>query len=182
MILSRGVDEIKSDTGGSKQLVVGEHTRLCNEKVYPEDQDELDILNKDIELINSYGLDSLSGETHVGSMPSHGNAQVGSTTSRFGFIPLSENHAVQGPVSDTAPEELWGKRSYVATEKYYNFNTYRIPVKSGFNVDKFRDMAGEYWDKKLFDLLTFGFPLDVDTNFYPSKQKLNHASCKSISI
>jgi hypothetical protein len=112
-------------------------------------------------------------------MPSHENAQASSITSKFGFIPLSANHAVQGPISDAAPEALWGKRNRAATEKYYNFNTYRIPVKSGFNVNKFRDMAGEYWDKKLFDLLTFGFPLDVGVDFHPSNQKINHASANN---
>jgi hypothetical protein len=94
-------------------------------------------------------------------MPSHEYAQLSSILSKFGFIPLSANHAVQGPVSGAAPEALWGKRDCAATEKYHNFNTYRIPVKSGFHVDKFRDMAGEYWDNQLFDLLIFGFPLDM---------------------
>jgi hypothetical protein len=179
MIFSRCVDEIKSDTGGSRQLVVGEHTCISDEKVYPEDQEKLGLFNKDIELINSYGLDSLLGEKHVGSMPSHEIAQVSSITSKFGFIPLSANHTVHGPVSDASPDILWGKRDCAATEKYYNFNTYRIPVKSGFNVNKFRDMAGEYWDNQLFDLITFGFPLDVGVDFQPSNHKINHASANN---
>jgi hypothetical protein len=51
-----------------------------------------------------------------------------------------------------------------------------VPVKSGFKVEKFRAMAGDYWDKQLFDLITFGFPLDVGTQFQPSNHNINHAS------
>jgi hypothetical protein len=62
------------------------------------------------------------------------------------------------------------------SEKYFNFDTYGVWVKSGFKVEKFRAMAGDYWDKQLFDLITFGFPLDVGTQFQPSNRNINHAS------
>jgi hypothetical protein len=123
IVFSRGVDEIKTDTSGSEQTVVGDHTYIDYAKVYPEDQDDLGLINEGTELTNSQDLESLLGEYYVGSMPSQGNAHASSITSKFGFIPLYANHAVQGPVSDAAPTTLWGKRDCNVTEKYYNFNT-----------------------------------------------------------
>jgi hypothetical protein len=43
-------------------------------------------------------------------------------------------------------------------------------------MGKFRAMAGDYWDQQLFDLIAFGFPLDVGTQFQPSNHNINHAS------
>jgi hypothetical protein len=40
-------------------------------------------------------------------------------------------------------------------------------------------MAGEYRDQEYFDLIRFGFPLDVGTEFRPSKQKMNHKSANN---
>jgi hypothetical protein len=49
-------------------------------------------------------------------------------------------------------------------------------VQLGIKVEKFKQMAGDYWDKQLFDLLNFGFPLDVGMELSPSSQKINHTS------
>jgi hypothetical protein len=69
---------------------------------------------------------------------------------------------------DAFPAALWGKRAKNEAEKY-NFTTYRVPVNSGIKVDRFKQMAGDYWDNELFDLIRFGFPLDVGTEFHPKK-------------
>jgi hypothetical protein len=49
-------------------------------------------------------------------------------------------------------------------------------VSSGFKIDKFKEMAGNYLDKQHFDLLKFSFPLDVGQGFQASGERRNHAS------
>jgi hypothetical protein len=170
------VGDIKNHNRGSKYIVTGEQTCGENDQKNPEEQEYLENVEEWDELRNLQDLESLLGDFNVGSMPSHLSSHESNQVSTFGFIPLSANHAVQGPVSNAAPSSLWGKRVPMESEKYFNFDTCRVPVKSGFKVEKFRAMAGDYWDKQLFDLITFGFPLDVGTQFHPSNHNINHAS------
>jgi hypothetical protein len=51
-------------------------------------------------------------------------------------------------------------------------------VKSGFNIEKFAKFASGYWDKQLFQLLQFGFPLDIGGGFIPSNKGYNHSSAE----
>jgi hypothetical protein len=58
----------------------------------------------------------------------------------------------------------------------HNFNSYKVPVPSGFKIEKFRELASGYWDEQLFELLKYGFPLDVGPSFKPSNKQYNHSS------
>jgi hypothetical protein len=60
----------------------------------------------------------------------------------------------------------------------HNFNSFKIPVKSGFNLEKFKQLASGYWDEKLFELIKYGFPLDVGLGFIPSVCNNNHSSAE----
>jgi hypothetical protein len=51
-----------------------------------------------------------------------------------------------------------------------------VPVQCGFKVDRFQELAEDYHDKQLFELLRFGFPLDITKNFNPAKDTVNHTS------
>jgi hypothetical protein len=109
---------------------------MVEDKFNPEEQEGPGNLSKWDELKDSQDLESLWGISHT-RYP----------VSTFGFIPLSGNHAVQGPVSNAAPSSLWGKRVPKESEKYTNFR-----------VDKFRAMAGDYWDQLHYvDYKVFNF-------------------------
>jgi hypothetical protein len=95
---------------------------------------------------------------------------------KFGFIPLQYNEVTQGPENQQCTaQQLWGKKQ-IKDINFHNYNSYRVPVQSGFNVDRFQELAGDYHDKQLFELLRFGFPLDMTKNFNPVKDTVNHTS------
>jgi hypothetical protein len=76
-------------------------------------------------------------------------------------IPLNEQVIFQGPGNSSKnPQELWGKRDK-GDNTTHNFNSYRIPVPSGFNADLFQRLADGHGDMQVFELLRYGFPLDV---------------------
>jgi hypothetical protein len=121
-------------------------------------------------------LDSHWGEvrgySHPPSLTSmHHNALIND----YRFIPLEENEMYQDPESRAAVSELWGARE-LGDHNVHNFNSYRIPVSSGFNIPKLKKLAAGYWDEQLFELLKYGFPLDVGTGFMPSNNQYNHSS------
>jgi hypothetical protein len=84
----------------------------------------------------------------------------------------------QGPTSGAPVETLWGARLSHSDPDVHNFNSYKIPVKSGFNIDRFKKLARGYWNQQLFQLLEFGFPLDVGPGFVPSDKGYNHSSAE----
>jgi hypothetical protein len=82
----------------------------------------------------------------------------------------------QGPENQQfTAQQLWGKKQ-VNDIGVHNYNSYRVPVKSGFNVDRFQEMLEDYDDKQLFELLRFGFPLDMTEELNPVKDTVNHTS------
>jgi hypothetical protein len=83
---------------------------------------------------------------------------------------------IQGPENWLPEQTLWGRRSLGEDQGLYNFNSFRIPVFSRFNIEKIREMAAGYWDAQIYDFLRFGFPLDVGAGFKPSAVRYNHAS------
>jgi hypothetical protein len=110
------VGEIKNHNSGSKHMIIGEHTCTVNDNDNPEEQEYLGNLSKWDKLKDSQDLESLLGVFNVVSMPSHLSSHESNLVSTFGFIPLSANHAVQGPVSNAAPSSLWGKRAPMESE------------------------------------------------------------------
>jgi hypothetical protein len=94
----------------------------------------------------------------------------------FGFLPLHYNDITQGPINhQITAQQLWGRKS-VKEVDLHNYNSYRVPVNTGFNVDRFQELAKNYKDQKLFELLRFGFPLDITKEFKPVKDTVNHTS------
>jgi hypothetical protein len=73
-------------------------------------------------------------------------------TNDYGFIPLEKNEIYQGPESRAAISDLWGSQE---SNDYdlHNFSSYKVPVPSGFDIEKFKKMAEGYWDEQLFELL-----------------------------
>jgi hypothetical protein len=79
----------------------------------------------------------------------------------FGIIPLNEQIVFQGPGNERQKaHDLWGKREE-GDNKTHNFNSYHIPVPSGFNVDLFQTLAEGHEDMQMFELLRYGFLLEV---------------------
>jgi hypothetical protein len=113
-----------------------------------------------------------------GELPQRLNYEQCTNVPRFGFIPLQCNIVTQGPENQQlTAQQLWGKRS-VNDIGMHNYNSFRVPVRSGFNIDKFQVLAEDYYDKQLFELLRFGFPLDISKNFNPVKETDNHTSAE----
>jgi hypothetical protein len=149
-----------SREGGASQLVLGE-------KFYMQEWD-LENLNTDLD---DPGGGLLKGEMSQGL----GMGQC-TNVPNFGFIPLHDNEIVQGPVNQQIkPQQLWGKK-LVSEVDLHNYNSYRVPVDTGFNVDKFQELASNYGDQQLFELLRFGFPLDITKEFTPVTKTVNHTS------
>jgi hypothetical protein len=97
---------------------------------------------------------------------------------QFGFIPLENDNVVEGPDCNAHPSVLWGRRRLSDDANMHNFNSFKIPVKSGFNLEKFQQLASGYWDEKVFELIKYGFPLDVGPSFIPSACNKNHSSAE----
>jgi hypothetical protein len=111
-----------------------------------------------------------------GEMPQRLDTKQCTNVPKFGFIPLQQNVVTQGPVNQQfTAQQLWGKKR-VSEIGIYNYNSYRVPVQSGFNVDRFQELAEGYEDKQLFELLRFGFPLDITKHFNPFNDTVNHTS------
>jgi hypothetical protein len=50
-------------------------------------------------------------------------------------------------------------------------------LNTHINVSRFKELATNYFDKQIFDLIEYGFPLDINTkDFIPSKEAKNHPS------
>jgi hypothetical protein len=64
----------------------------------------------------------------------------------------------------------YGVKENVGIHNFYT-NYYQVPVTSDFKTNKFKEMAGDYWDQQLFDLIKFGFSLDVGDGFQSSNEK-----------
>jgi hypothetical protein len=120
--------------------------------------------------------DDPGGENELGEMLQRLDTTNSSPGPLFGVIPLNEQEIFQGPANmSIKPQDLWGKR-VKGDNTIHNFNSYRVPVPSGFNVDLFQEMAEGYWDGQMFELLKYGFPLDVNDKFEPFTNTVNHAS------
>jgi hypothetical protein len=133
-------------------------------------------MSSDLENHISDDLDNhweeLMGCSHPPSQtPMHHNMIIND----YRFIPLEKNEIYQGPESRAAVNNLWGSRE-LSDYDLHNFNSYRVPVPSGFKIEKFKKLASGYWDEQLFELLKYGFPLDVRPDFMPSNKQYNHSS------
>jgi hypothetical protein len=111
-----------------------------------------------------------------GEMPQRLETEQCTNVPRFGFIPLQYNEVRQGPENQQfTAQQLWGKKQ-ASDIGVHNYNSYRVPVQSGFKVNKFQELADGYEDTQLFELLRFGFPLDMTKKFNPVKDTVNHTS------
>ncbi len=55
-----------------------------------------------------------------------------------------------------------------------NLRGCRIPVKSGFNITKWRTQFEGYHDSKLVDFLEFGWPVEYVGSKWPVSALVNH--------
>jgi hypothetical protein len=116
------------------------------------------------------------GVNITGEMPQRLDTIETSPHPIFGVIPLNEQIVFQGPGNESLdPQVLWGKREKGDSTKH-NFNSYHIPVPSGFNVDLFQSLAEGHGDTQMFELLRYGYPLDVGEEFDPADNVFNHSS------
>ena len=82
------------------------------------------------------------------------------TDYQFGFVPLSnlvlpENIGHIGDkVRDPIERHFWVKATGIP-----NFLGARIPIDSQLNVEEWRNVLANYWDKQLIHLIQFGSPL-----------------------
>jgi hypothetical protein len=121
-------------------------------------------------------LDDPNSGGFYGELPQRLDTEQCTNMPRFGFIPLQHNEVTQGPENQQfTAQQLWGKKQANDID-VHNYNSYRVPVQSGFKVDRFQELAEDYDDKQLFELLRFGFPLDMTQKFYPVKDTINHTS------
>jgi hypothetical protein len=93
----------------------------------------------------------------------------------YSFIPLESDNIYQGLDSCCEPHSLWGRKTTLLYD-VHNFNHFKVPVFSGFNIKKFRELAAGYWDQQVFNLLAYGFPLDMGKIFIPTTASKNHSS------
>jgi hypothetical protein len=96
----------------------------------------------------------------------------------FGFInvaPLVISQNIPGP--PLVPNF----HNYLAIQNLYtgspNFISKIAPIASRINVGLFRELCQGFHDQQIFDLIQFGFPLDLDkSTFFPNLAVTNHGS------
>ena len=49
----------------------------------------------------------------------------------------------------------------------------KIPVKTQFNLKQCEKVLDDYWDTQLFDLIKYGFPLDLNENMVLHFEQIN---------
>ena len=49
----------------------------------------------------------------------------------------------------------------------------KIPVKTQLNVKQCEKVLDDYWDTQLFDLIKYGFPLDLNENIVLHCEQIN---------
>jgi hypothetical protein len=119
------------------------------------------------------GLEShLFENTQRGASHQHGLSDF--NDHEYGFVLLEHDDIYEGPAARADPHALWDSRSLGPT--IHNYNTYKIPVASDINIEKFQALAIGHWDQQIFHLLRYGLPLNLDKNFNPSNILANHAS------
>jgi hypothetical protein len=69
--------------------------------------------------------------------------------------------------------------NYLAVQSLYNgspnFISKIAPIASHINVDLFRELGQGFHDQQIFDLIKYGFPLDLDkSSFIPNSAVTNH--------
>ena len=65
-------------------------------------------------------------------------------------------------LEDNSFGDILDLHSQVLSSVYPNYIACRIPVKSGINVQFFRDNLTDYNDKLICDLLEYGAPIDFE--------------------
>jgi hypothetical protein len=127
--------------------------------------------------MNSWIIGKIQGGGELtGEMTQRLDTMKISSHPMFGVISLNEQIVFQGPGNERLkPHDLWGKREE-GDNTTHNFNSYRIPVPSGFNIDLFQTLAEGHEDMQMFELLRYGFPLDVGEEFDPAHNVINHSS------
>ena len=95
----------------------------------------------------------------------------------FGFIPKSPLKLYAGPqVTWNEIPDIFQAHTLVKASNLPNYMGCRIPVTSGLNISKWRHYLAGYWDKQLYDLLEYGFPLDFDRKCPLNSVEENHTS------
>ena len=101
---------------------------------------------------------------------------------QFGFLPLIQYQfsSYKGGGHLQTPDMVeWITKAHQSVKKYrqFNYQSSRIPVPSGLNIDNWRRYLVDYDLSILCEYLQYGFPLNVDyDNFHPITRVTNHAS------
>ena len=95
----------------------------------------------------------------------------------FGFVPLSDFIMPQKSIATSDVVDCPITQHFLIKETQVpNFLGARIPIQSQLNVQKWHEYLSEYWDQQLLQLVTFGFPLDLNRQCVLKADKTNHAS------
>ena len=95
----------------------------------------------------------------------------------FGFLPLNNLMVYTGDDiiwSEVPP--IVAAHNIVKNSGKPNFMGARIPVAGQFNIHAWKFYLDQYWDKRIVDLLQFGFPLDFDRSKILQSTYDNHSS------
>ena len=81
---------------------------------------------------------------------------VAQTGTMFSFVPLTPLQTYQGPTIElnSIPDVIQAHK-IVRQTGLPNFMAVRVPVHSKLNVENWKKILSNYWDKQLIDLLTF---------------------------
>jgi hypothetical protein len=127
-------------------------------------------MNPDTDLENPVGVKA------IGVMPQRLGTTECMHDSIFGVIELNDYHIVQGPANaGFQPDSMWGKKA-AGDIGVHNYNSFKVPVNTGINIDLFQKMAKGHSDMQIFELLHYWFPLDVGQGFSSTELVENHAS------
>jgi hypothetical protein len=93
----------------------------------------------------------------------------------FNFSSLTISYNVPGfPIKPVFSNYLSIQHLYSGT---YNFISKIAPIASHINVNLFRELGQGFHDQQIFDLIQFGFLLDLEkSTFLPNSAVTNHGS------
>ena len=92
------------------------------------------------------------------------------------MLPNNPGH-IGEKVDDSIQQHFWVKATGIP-----NFWGARIPVKSQLNVEEWKKILANYWDKQLIHLIQCGFPLDFNRTCSLTHDNKNHSSANDHPI
>jgi hypothetical protein len=102
-------------------------------------------------------LENPMGVKAIVVMPQRLGTTESTYDSLFGVIVLNDYDIVQGPGNaGVQPDSMWGKK--VADDVgVHNYNSFKVPVNKGINVDLFQKMAEGHSNMQILSYCATGF-------------------------